>query len=214
VIRISTSAQIKEGWSVFARKGWLAEWRRGRQVASVDLRDIAGLPGAHNHQNACAAWAVLRSLGFGPRQIEGGLRSYAGLAHRCQIVRELGGVTFVNDSKATNADAAEKALLAFDRIRWIAGGQAKEGGIAPLAPLFERIAKVYLIGEAAEAFAGTLGDVPHEISGTLDQAVAQAAAEAQPGEVVLLAPACASFDQFASFEARGARFVELVEALP
>ena len=213
VIRIANTAQIKDGWSVFARKGFLAEWRRERQVASVDLREIAALPGAHNHQNACAAWAVLRSLGLAPRQIEQGLRSYPGLVHRSQIVATRSGVTFVNDSKATNADAAAQALRAFDRIRWIAGGVPKEGGITPLKPLFGAIAKAYLIGEAAEAFATTLGDTPHSISGTLEAAVAAAAADAQPGEVVLLAPACASFDQFDSFEARGEAFVRLVQGL-
>ena len=213
VIRISNTTQIRDGWSVFARKGWLAEWRRGRQVASVDLRGIASLPGTHNHQNACAAWAALRSLGLGPRQIEAGMQGFAGLAHRSQLVRELRGVRYVNDSKATNADAAKQALKAFDRVRWIAGGKAKEGGIASLAPLFGKVAKAYLIGEAASEFAAQLGDVPQEISGTLDSAVARAAQEAEEGEVVLLAPACASFDQFESFEARGEAFVKLVEGL-
>ncbi|MEM8742750.1 MAG: cyanophycin synthetase, partial [Pseudomonadota bacterium] len=143
-----------------------------------------------------------------------GFRDFAGLPHRSQVIGAAGGVTFVNDSKATNADAAEKALLAFDRIRWIAGGQPKAGGIAPLAPLFGRVAKAYLIGEAAAGFAATLGETPHSIAGTLDAALAQAAAEAAPGETVLLSPACASFDQFDSFEARGTAFAALVAALP
>ena len=117
----------------------------------------------------------------------------------------------MNDSKATNADAAEKALLSYDRIRWIAGGLPKAGGIDPLWPLLDRVKKAYLIGEAAEAFAGSLGDRPHEISGTLEQAVRSAHADAQEGETVLLAPACASFDQFASFEARGDAFRHLVQ---
>jgi UDP-N-acetylmuramoylalanine--D-glutamate ligase len=125
------------------------------------------------------------------------------------------GVAYVNDSKATNADAAEKALVCYERVHWIAGGQAKEGGIESLRPLFGRIARAYLIGEAAEAFARTLGDaVPHSLCGTLDAAVAQAAAEAEPGSVVLLSPACASWDQFTSFEHRGDTFRRLVEALP
>ncbi len=213
VIRIANSVQIKDGWSVFARKGFLAEWRRGRQVAAIDLRGVASLPGAHNHQNACAAWAVLRALGLGPRQIEEGLRSYPGLAHRSQVVAVRGGVTFVNDSKATNVDAAAQALRAFDRVRWIVGGEPKAGGIEALAPLFGKVAKAYLIGAAGDAFAVTLGAVPHEVSGTLEVAVAAAAAEAEPGDTVLLAPACASFDQFDSFEARGDAFVRLVEGL-
>lgn len=211
VIRIARSLQLKEGWSVFARKGFLAEWRRGRQVAAVDLRQIPHLPGGHNHQNACAAWAVLRALGLAPRQIESGLLTYPGLAHRCQPVATHDGVTYVNDSKATNADAAEQALLAYERVRWIAGGVPKAGGITPLAPLFGRVSKAYLIGQAAEEFAATLQDTPHEISGTMEAAVAAARAEAIPGETVLLAPACASFDQYESFEARGDHFVELVQ---
>ncbi|MEO1422008.1 MAG: UDP-N-acetylmuramoyl-L-alanine--D-glutamate ligase [Pseudomonadota bacterium] len=213
VVRISTTEQLKgDGWSVFARKGFLAEWRRGRQVSSIDLRDIPGLPGAHNHQNACAAYAAARSLQVPPKVVETGLRSYPGLRHRCQILGQTDGVTWVNDSKATNADAAEKALLAFDNIRWIAGGVPKEGGIAPLLPLMERVRKSYLIGAGADDFATTLGGRPHQVSGTLEQAVADAIAEAEPGEVLLLAPACASFDQFASFEARGEAFEALFAA--
>lgn len=213
VIRIANTVQVKTGWSVFARKGFLAEWRRGRQVASIDLRGMATLPGAHNHQNACAAYGTLRALGLAPRQIEPALASYPGLAHRSQLVRVIGDVAFVNDSKATNADAAEKALLVFPKVRWILGGRAKEGGITALAPLFGRVAKAYLIGEAADAFAATLGEVPHQICGTMEAAVAAAAAEAEPGDTVLLAPACASFDQYPDFEARGTDFTRLVNAL-
>jgi UDP-N-acetylmuramoylalanine--D-glutamate ligase len=119
-------------------------------------------------------------------------------------------VRIVNDSKATNADAAEKALASFERIRWIAGGRPKEGGIAALRPLFGRVRKAYLIGEAAAEFAETLGDTPHLVAGTLDAAVAAALAEAEAGDTVLLAPACASFDQFESFEHRGEAFEALV----
>ncbi|MEO1919136.1 MAG: UDP-N-acetylmuramoyl-L-alanine--D-glutamate ligase, partial [Paracoccaceae bacterium] len=184
VIAVSTQRKLKgKGWSVFARKGFLSEWRKDRQVFSIDLRDVAGLPGVHNHQNACAAYAVCRSLGLAPKQIEPAVRDYAGMRHRCQAVANEGGVKFVNDSKATNADAAGKALGAFPRIRWIAGGQAKEGGISALEPLFGKIAKAYLIGEAAEMFAEQLGDTPHEISGTLKAAVKAAKAEAEVGDV-------------------------------
>ncbi len=211
VISVSTARQLKgKGWSVFARKGFLVEWRKGRQVASIDLRDVAGLPGAHNHQNACAAYAVCRSLGLAPKQIEPHIRDYHGMRHRCQAVANTDGVKFVNDSKATNADAAGKALGAFPRIRWIAGGQAKEGGIAGLSPLFHKVAKAYLIGEAAEMFAEQLGDTPYEISATLEAAVKAAKSEAEAGDTVLLAPACASFDQFENFEKRGEAFESLV----
>jgi UDP-N-acetylmuramoylalanine--D-glutamate ligase len=214
VIQISASRKLSgPGWNVFARKGFLAEWRGGRQVASLDLRGIATLPGAHNHQNACAAYAVARSLGRGPKQIEAALASYPGLAHRSQLIAtRADGVRIINDSKATNVDAAEKALSSFEKIRWIAGGRPKEGGIEALRPLFGRIAKAYLIGEAAGDFAATLGETPSEIAGTMERAVERALAEAEPGETVLLAPACASFDQYSSFETRGRHFSELVRA--
>lgn len=213
VISVSVDRKLKgNGWSVFARKGYLAEWRKGRQMASIDLREIASLSGAHNHQNACAAYAVCRSLNMAPKVIEAGMRSFGGLRHRCQIVGEMNGVRFVNDSKATNADAASHALAAFDNIRWIVGGQAKAGGIAPLAPLFGRVKKAYVIGEAAEMLAAQLGDTSHVVSGTLEAAVAAAKAEAAAGDVILLAPACASFDQFDSFEARGEAFEALISA--
>ena len=214
VIQISAARKLSgPGWNVFARKGFLAEWRHGKQAASIDLRGVATLPGAHNHQNACAAYAVARSLGLGPKPIEAALASYPGLAHRSQLIATRSdGVKVINDSKATNADAAEKALLSFERIRWIAGGRAKEGGIEALRPLFGRVAKAYLIGEAAEDFAATLGGTPAEVVGTMERAVARALAEAEPGDVVLLAPACASFDQYSSFETRGRHFEALVKA--
>ena len=214
VIRISSGQKLDgPGWSVFARKGFLSEWRKGRQVASIDLRAIAGLPGAHNHQNACAAFAAVRALGLGPRAIEEGFRSFAGLPHRSQLVAERDGVRFVNDSKATNVDSAAKALQAFPKIRWIAGGLGKEGGIAALGPHLGSVVKAYLIGHSARDFALQIGDVPHEISETMARAVARAAAEAQPGEVVLLAPAAASFDQYPDFEKRGEDFMAQVKAV-
>jgi UDP-N-acetylmuramoylalanine--D-glutamate ligase len=215
VIRVSSGQKLQgQGWSVFARKGFLSEWRNGRQAASIDLRDIAGLPGAHNHQNACAAYAVARTLGLAPRQVESALRSFSGLPHRSQRVGERGGVIFVNDSKATNVDSAAKALQAFARIRWIAGGLGKEGGLAALVPHLGSVAKAYLIGHSARDFALQLGATPHEICESMEIAVARAAAEAEPGDVVLLAPAAASFDQYPDFEKRGAHFTALVQDLP
>ena len=214
VIRVSSGTKLEGfGWSVFARKGFLSEWRRGKQVASLDLRSVVGLPGAHNHQNACAAYAAVRALGIGPKVIEAAFHSFAGLPHRSQTVGEKAGVRFVNDSKATNVDAAGKALQAFPKIRWIAGGVGKDGGIAGLAPYLGSVVKAYLIGQAAAEFAGQLGDVPFEICETMEIAVRKAAAEAVAGEVVLLAPAAASFDQYADFEARGEDFTKLVKAL-
>ncbi len=214
VIRISSGQKLDQfGWSVFARKGFLAEWRKGRQVASVDLREVAGLPGAHNHQNACAAYAAARTLGIAPKLIEGAFHSFAGLPHRSQMVGERAGVRFINDSKATNVDSAAKALQAFGRIRWIAGGMGKAGGIAALAPFLGSVTKAYLIGHSARDFALQLGDTPHEICETMERAVARAAAEAEAGEVVLLAPAAASFDQYPDFEKRGEDFIARVRAL-
>ena len=184
----------------------------------LDLSGAPSLRGAHNLQNALAAAAACRALGLSEEEVRAGLNSFPGLAHRMQIIARRGPVLFVNDSKATNADAAEKSLSSFKTIHWIAGGLPKEGGIEPLRPLFGRLAKAYLIGEAAPAFAATLGEaVPYEISGTLDTAVAHAAADAaasSSGEpVVLLAPAAASFDQFRNFEKRGEAFVNTVMAL-
>ncbi|MEL5877653.1 UDP-N-acetylmuramoyl-L-alanine--D-glutamate ligase [Cereibacter sphaeroides] len=214
VIRISSGQKLERfGWSVFARKGFLAEWRKGRQMASIDLRAMPGLPGAHNHQNACAAYAACRTLGLAPRQIEAALASFAGLPHRSQTVGEKGGVRFVNDSKATNVDSAAKALQAFPKIRWIAGGLGKDGGIVALQPHLGSVVKAYLIGHSARDFALQIGATDHEICETMERAVARAAEEAQPGEVVLLAPAAASFDQYPNFEKRGEDFMEKVKAL-
>ncbi len=214
VTEISAARRLRgPGWSVSMNKGFLTEWRDGSQGAALDLRAAPALMGAHNHQNACAAYAAARALGLGPKAIEKGLHSFAGLEHRLQKIAEIGGVAYVNDSKATNADAAEKALLACDRVRWIAGGVPKAGGIGPLKALFGRVAKAYLIGEAAQDFAATLGDTPHALCGDLAAAVRRASAEAQPGETVLLSPACASFDQFTDFEARGRAFAALVDQI-
>jgi UDP-N-acetylmuramoylalanine--D-glutamate ligase len=211
LIRVSSGQKLGgPGWSVFARKGFLSEVRKGRQVGSIDLRGIKGLPGAHNHQNACAAYAAVRSLGVAPRVIEQAFHSFAGLPHRSQLVAEAGGVAYVNDSKATNADSAAQALKAFGRVRWIAGGLGKDGGIGGLD--FGSLVKAYLIGHSAREFALQLGETPYEICETMQQAVARAMAEAVAGDTVLLAPAAASFDQYADFEARGEDFMALVRA--
>ena len=213
VIRISSGQKLTQGWTVFARKGFLSEHRKGRQVGSIDLRDIKGLPGAHNHQNACAAYAACRTLGLGPRGIETAMRSYPGLPHRSQIVAQIGDVTFVNDSKATNIDSAAKALQAFPKVRWICGGLQKEGGLDALLPHLGHVAKAYVIGREAEDFARQLIGANVDVCATMAVAVKRAAADAQPGEVVLLAPAAASFDQYDNFEKRGEDFIAHVAAL-
>jgi UDP-N-acetylmuramoylalanine--D-glutamate ligase len=184
----------------------------------ADLRGVGSLRGTHNAQNAAFACAAAWHMHVEPTQIASAIRSFPGLAHRMEQVGRQGATLFVNDSKGTNADAAAKALSSFNDIFWIAGGKQKEGGITSLAEFFPRIRGAYLIGEAASDFAQTLdGKVPYEISVTLDVAVANAArdaAEAGLAEpVVLLSPACASFDQFRNFEIRGDRFRELVLAL-
>jgi len=197
---------------------WVEDHRlltRESAEPSIDLRIAPALRGAHNGQNAAFAFAAARELGLSPNEIARGFASFPGLAHRMEQVGRQGRVLFVNDSKATNADAAEKALLSFRDIFWILGGKPKEGGIEPLRPLFPRVAKAYLIGTASESFAATLGDaVPFERCGTLEAATSAAARDAAlsdaPEPVVLLSPACASYDQFPNFEARGDRFRALV----
>lgn len=214
VIRVSVEGKLTgPGWNVFAKKGFLAEYRKGRQAGSIDLRAIKGLPGQHNHQNACAAYAVCRTLGLAPRVIEEGFQSFGGLPHRSQIVAEAGGVRYVNDSKATNVDAAKKALAAFKRIRWICGGLEKEGGLGDLSQAAGAVVKAYVIGREAAAFAMQLKGVEAEVCGSMEVAVARAVAESEEGDTVLLAPAAASFDQYDSFEKRGEDFVARVEAL-
>ncbi|MFC0409194.1 UDP-N-acetylmuramoyl-L-alanine--D-glutamate ligase [Roseomonas elaeocarpi] len=180
----------------------------------LDLREAPALPGTHNAQNAAAAAAVALRIGLSRDQVAAGLRSYGGLPHRQERVAEQDGIRFVNDSKATNADSTAWALGTYDRVVWIAGGVPKEGGIAPLAPFFPRVAEAILIGQCAPDFAETLRahGVPHAVAGTLEQAVpaAREAARRTGAPVVLLSPAAASFDQFSGFEARGERFRELV----
>lgn len=193
-------------------QGATIEHRSSRVSTPIaDLSGIASLRGAHNAQNAVAAVAALGDLADDHARVQAGLRSFPGLAHRMENLGNLGRVLFVNDSKATNADAVEKALLSFNEIFWIIGGKSKEGGIDPLRPLFSRIAKAYLIGAATEDFARTLdGSAPYEKCGTLDvatRAAARDAARSQAREpVVLLSPACASYDQFPNFEKRGDAF--------
>ena len=191
----------------------------GGAHAVADIAGIGSLRGMHNAQNAaCAAGAAL-ALGLSPAAIQQGLASFPGLAHRMEEVGRKGRVLFVNDSKATNVDSAAQALVCFPDIFWIAGGKPKTGGIASLARFFPRVRKAYLIGEAAGGFAAELdGQVPHEIAGTLERATEFAARDAEASglqePVVLLSPACASFDQYRNFEVRGDRFRELVRALP
>jgi len=216
LIPVSVGGAAAGGVSVM--DGWLIDDLDGLCRREIDLKTIPRLPGAHNWENAAAAWAVARVTGIPAPTIEAGLRSFPGLVHRQQLLRTIGGVLYIDDSKATNVDAATKALGCYQRIYWIAGGRAKEGGFAGLAEFMPRIAHAFLIGEAAPEIASWLkGKAPSTILGTLDRAVPAAHAMAQadgPGGAVLLSPACASFDQFPNFEVRGRYFADLVAALP
>ncbi len=216
VKRVAVGGPVATG--VFAQGGVLHEMEGGAELARIDLAGIGSLRGAHNWQNAAFAYALARSQGLNPAAIAQGLKNFAGLAHRMEQVARLGKVLFVNNSKATNADAAGKALASFSDIYWIIGGRPKEGGLAGLEPFFGKIARAYLIGEAADDFAGQLGGaVDHVACGTLDRAVEAAAADASRSSanepVVLLSPACASYDQFANFVERGEAFRQIVMAL-
>jgi len=217
VCRIAGERELVDG--IYARHGQLIEAHDGTQTVVALLGGIDSLRGDHNGQNAAAAFAALRALELLADKIAAAMKTFPGLHHRMEVVSKKGRVLFVNDSKATNADAAARALSSFERIYWIAGGRAKSGGISSLDEYFPKIAKAFLIGEAARDFAKTLDDrVPHTISGTLAQAVKDAAAEAAEDGAeeiaILLSPACASFDQFPNFELRGAAFVDAVRALP
>ncbi|SIQ21029.1 UDP-N-acetylmuramoylalanine--D-glutamate ligase [Rhizobium sp. RU20A] len=215
VVRISKGLVLADG--LYREGTRLIDAHQGATSVLVDLAAHPTLKGAHNGQNAAAAISACRAVGLADDEILAGLATFPGLKHRMQPVGRIGATLFVNDSKATNADAAAPALSSFDRIYWIAGGVAKEGGIESLSDFFPKIAKAYLIGKAAEDFAATLGDaVPFIISATLEAAVADAAADAQADgrpAAVLLSPACASFDQYKNFEARGDAFVGHVAAL-
>jgi len=215
VVPISINRIVPHGYVGGGRNIYRTGGSEAEDIA--DLTGIGSLRGSHNMQNAVAAFAACSALGVEDETLRQGLRTFPGLAHRIEEIGKKDAVLFINDSKATNADSAAKALASFDNVYWIAGGLPKEGGIASLAEFFPKIAKTYLIGKAAPDFARTLeGKVPYAMCGTLDVALEQAARDAlgcgKPA-VVLLSPACASFDQFPNFEVRGNRFRELVQGL-
>ncbi|WP_374344880.1 UDP-N-acetylmuramoyl-L-alanine--D-glutamate ligase [Phenylobacterium sp.] len=215
IVPISASKAMGRG--VYALQGLLYDATAERATEVADLLRARSLPGRHNWQNAAAAYAAVRGLGISAEEAAEGLMSFPGLAHRMETVGQVGRVRFVNDSKATNADAARQAMSSYPKFYWIAGGQPKAGGIDSLADLFPRIEKAYLIGEASEAFAGVLeGKAAVDLSGDIATATARAYADATAkgqDAVVLLSPACASFDQFADFEARGEAFRDAVQGL-
>ena len=215
IVPISASKAMGRG--IYVLQGMLYDATGERAYEVADLNRARSLPGRHNWQNAAAAFAAAKGLGIAADEAAEHLLTFPGLAHRMEPVAQLGRVRFVNDSKATNADAARQALSSYPKVYWIAGGQPKTGGIEALADLFPRVAKAYLIGEAAAEFAATLKDrAPVVEAGTLNAAVARAYVDATASgqdAIVLLSPAAASFDQFADFEARGEAFRAAVQAL-
>jgi len=217
VVRVSVVAPLREGY--YAEGTRILQAAGGKAHAVAQLAGINSLRGAHNAQNAACAVAAAVALGVDLPAVQKGLATFPGLTHRMQEIARKDKVLFVNDSKATNADSAAKALSSFSDIFWIAGGKPKTGGITSLAEFFPRIRKAYLIGEAAGEFARTLdGKVPYEISEVLSRAIDAAARDAAVSgakePVVLLSPACASFDQYRNFEVRGDAFRDLVLAIP
>jgi UDP-N-acetylmuramoylalanine--D-glutamate ligase len=211
------SAKRAMGRGVYALQGVLYDATGERVIEVADLLRARSLPGRHNWQNATAAYAAARALGLSVEDAATGLVTFPGLAHRMETVGEISRIRFVNDSKATNADAARQAMSSYPRFYWIAGGRAKAGGIDSLEDLFPRVAKAYLVGEAADAFAKTLdGKAPYAMAGDIESATRAAFADARAaGEeaIVLLSPACASFDQFPDFEVRGDAFRAAVQGL-
>lgn len=218
--QLTVPISVKEPASggVCVEGGWLVDALDGAPIRVFDLAEAERLPGEHNWQNVAAGYAAARRIGIAPEVAVAAIRSFPGLAHRQELVDTINGVRYINDSKATNADATEKALACYPAVYWIAGGLPKEGGITPLTPYFGRLRHAFLIGSATEEFAATLdGHIPYTRCGDLATAVASAAEQARadgvPDPVVLLSPACASFDQFANFEARGDAFRDLVAGL-
>lgn len=220
VIEVSSQNVLEKG--VYVEDRILHDNTDNPKPKAQSLKPITSLTGKHNCQNAAAAYATARAVGVAPEKIYAAMQNFAGLRHRLQLVAEINGVKFINDSKATNADATANALAPYQNIYWILGGKAKAGGIESLTNYFPHITHAFLIGEASDEFAKTLeGKVPYIKCGTLEVAVkkasemafAQASSPKPQASTVLLSPACASFDQFKSFEHRGDVFCELVEKI-
>lgn len=214
VVRISAQHNLSNYQeSVFVEDGHLVVQANDQLETICDLRNISSLTGRHNQQNACAAFAACSALGMMHEDIAKGLVKFLGLPHRSQIVGKYSDILFVNDSKATNAESASMSLDSFPRIRWIAGGMGKEGGIASLSERMGNVKKAYFIGQSANDFALQIGNIPYAVCETIPNALKMAIADAHPGDTVLLAPAAASFDQYQDFEARGEHFSSEVKRI-
>jgi len=214
LIKISSKSILKDDdWAISVVSGILYEYRNRELVSKISVDCFDGLPGSHNHQNICAAFAVCRNLGVSTEKIIDNLINFKALPHRTQAIASINGILFVNDSKATNAVSASKALNSFSNIHWIVGGQAKLGGIKSMVSNMKTVKHAYLIGECAKDFSKQLRHIPYTLSIDLEKAVKDAFTNARPDDVILLSPAAASFDNYRNFEERGMHFVKLVNEL-
>ena len=211
VIRVTIKKPIREfGWSFSCENGQLLEYRKGRQTNSIDLTKYDNFVGRHSYQNAASAYAVCRVLGLSPRKVAEAMKGFNGLAHRSQRIAIFNGITFINDSKATNVDSTMMSLNAYNNIRWICGGQQKDGGLSKLNSVTQSVKRAYIIGLEAEAISKQL-NCSTVICNDMKKAVEQATKDASAGDVILLAPAASSFDQYDNFEDRGDDFISQVE---
>ena len=211
VIRVASKKPIREfGWSVFCVNGQLLEYRKGRQTNSVDLTKYYNFFGRHSYQNAASAYAACRALGLSPRKVAEAMKGFDGLAHRSQKIATFNGITFINDSKATNVESAMMSLNAYKNIRWICGGKQKDGGLSKLNSVTQSVKRAYIIGLEAEAISRQL-NCSTVICNDMKRAVEQATKDASAGDVILLAPAASSFDQYDNFEDRGDDFISQVK---
>ena len=213
IIRVSATKQMRRfDWSIFLDAGYLVEHRKGKQINSTDLKVFDNFVGPHSYQNAASAYAACRALGMSPRKIVEAMKGFDGLAHRSQKIAAVNGITFINDSKATNVESAMMSLNAYENIRWICGGQQKDGGLSKLNSVTQKVRRAYVIGAEAENISKQL-TCESVVCGDMRQAVECAVKDSESGDVVLLAPAASSFDQYDNFERRGEDFAEQVERI-
>ncbi|MEX0299423.1 MAG: glutamate ligase domain-containing protein, partial [Kordiimonas sp.] len=197
---------------VYVKHGILCDALNEETEVIGDLSEARCLNGKHNWQNAAAAYAVCVKLGLKPEQVFQAIFSFPGLVHRQELVADINGVQYVNDSKATNSDAAIRALQSFEKIHWIAGGRAKEASFVGMLHAANNVKQAYFIGEAGTQFSDDLKSIPNQVFVDLEEAFNAAVINAEEGDTILLSPACTAFDQFSDFEKRGKAFKELVRA--